>query len=1137
MNGRRWLFVLGLVLISVLSAGTRELARATSFSQPVGNALAAAVVTPTADRWFPGSGWRAMWLAPGTELGNLYAVSAPDVHTLIAVGASGLVYRSADGGHAWGLQQVGARIDLHDVHFFDVNRGLTIGVGGTIYQTDNGGRLWHLLNSGTTEDLNALTFVDGHHGWIVGQGGTILVTKDGGTTWTSQSASTDSELRAVSFADGQNGWIVGANGTVLHTADGGQTWTLQNAGTIDELRDVLAISPTEAWLIGRGGVVRHTTDGGVSWAPYNVGAHVLLSALTTAPDGSIWIGSATGTLYHITDPTHPPTTSNIGPTQFVNDMVFLDNATFVAVGSNWLNLSGYPWGGMFIARSQDGGHTWGLVMKSICQLMDIAEPRAGVLWAVGQSCENRRLDDGHILLGSEDGGKTWFMRRLPQARRQFTVISFADAKRGVISGHGTEWNTVLNTTPTAPAFLTSDGGQTWTYKNLIDLYSDWSSIYGPVPGNNIYAGAYLSDGRIWLGGHYAILHTSQDDGATWHHLDLNDTGRRITNVEILGVAARPGGKVWLSDKAGRIIYSPDGGTYWYPMTMQRSNGSAPVIEAIQFLDDKHGWAAGYRGVLWKTTRGGTRFQDWQLVPLPAELSQVAWQDVHFFDANVGILVGGECLRAFCNFTTDFNRAVIAVTVDGGYSWSYEFLPDVKVLYAIAATSPEDVYAVGEKGVILRYSGPPTRLNAFKMAVPPTIDGDVRDWPRSGSVSLDAAHADYVDAAAPPSPSDISARVQSFWDDSALYVSVVITDNVVTDGDTFIIGLDSDRSKSLSPGDHAFRVDSQGHVTEGKTPVSGIQVGVKRVPSGWTAELAIPASLLNGNLQAGHELGVSFAFEDVDGPGVRHFFVSDGNDPATPTGDFGTIMLFGDTLVLKRGANPYSRVADAFIQREFPAANFGTSTRLQLGWDRTKRRETRSALFNFDLSFLPPAAQIADATLNARVRFRTVSGLRMDVAAYGLLKPWTEKQVTWNQAVQGQPWDTPGANGRGSDRDAEPTDTRTLNAHPTWMAWNVTDIVQRLLDGTAAGILLRPVGANTSGVYTLVASEEATDLSELPYLQFTYRLLPRPLPTPTPTPSPTATPTPSPTPTATPTPVATETPTPVAYDIYIPTLMK
>jgi hypothetical protein len=94
----------------------------------------------------------------------------------------------------------------------DANHGWAVGASGTILATGDGGATWTQQTSGTTNTLNAVSFVDTSHGWATGLGGTILATNDGGATWTPQSSGTGYNLVGVSFVDANHGWAVGGPG-------------------------------------------------------------------------------------------------------------------------------------------------------------------------------------------------------------------------------------------------------------------------------------------------------------------------------------------------------------------------------------------------------------------------------------------------------------------------------------------------------------------------------------------------------------------------------------------------------------------------------------------------------------------------------------------------------------------------------------------------------------------------------------------------------------------------------------------------------------------------------------------------------------------------------------------------------------
>jgi len=73
------------------------------------------------------------------------------------------------------------------VHFADVRIGWAVGNTGTILSTHDGGSTWVVQNGGTNRGLNSVHFVDAHTGWVVGRG-TILATQDGEAHWEVQIA-------------------------------------------------------------------------------------------------------------------------------------------------------------------------------------------------------------------------------------------------------------------------------------------------------------------------------------------------------------------------------------------------------------------------------------------------------------------------------------------------------------------------------------------------------------------------------------------------------------------------------------------------------------------------------------------------------------------------------------------------------------------------------------------------------------------------------------------------------------------------------------------------------------------------------------------------------------------------------------
>src|SRR5215470_11506826 len=87
---------------------------------------------------------------------------------------------------------------------------VAVGDSGSILRTTDGGETWTFQPSGTDRNLVGVSFVDQDTGFAVGTAGTVLRTTDGGITWTSRPyAYWLNHTFAVSFVDADNGWLVG----------------------------------------------------------------------------------------------------------------------------------------------------------------------------------------------------------------------------------------------------------------------------------------------------------------------------------------------------------------------------------------------------------------------------------------------------------------------------------------------------------------------------------------------------------------------------------------------------------------------------------------------------------------------------------------------------------------------------------------------------------------------------------------------------------------------------------------------------------------------------------------------------------------------------------------------------------------
>ncbi len=185
---------------------------------------------------------------------DLFAVSAPTPQHVVAAGYWGAAYVSDDAGKTWNKGETGTRQLLYDVSMADATRGWAVGQSGTILRTVDGGLTWtRQANNKVEEDthLFAVQALDANTAWAVGEWGGRLFTDDGGTSWQDRSLTIDQlhpqfvwlsppeqdKVRKgekvyedVGLTDvyclpgGKDCWIIGEFGYIFHSENGGQTW-------------------------------------------------------------------------------------------------------------------------------------------------------------------------------------------------------------------------------------------------------------------------------------------------------------------------------------------------------------------------------------------------------------------------------------------------------------------------------------------------------------------------------------------------------------------------------------------------------------------------------------------------------------------------------------------------------------------------------------------------------------------------------------------------------------------------------------------------------------------------------------------------------------------------------------------------
>jgi photosystem II stability/assembly factor-like uncharacterized protein len=176
--------------------------------------------------------------------------------------SGGLIRKSTISGDGWPFDTVIGPSSLESVFFPSAKTGYAVGDSGTVIKTVDGGVHFVVLPSGYRMNLYSVYFTDTVTGYAVGDSGTILKTVDGGTNWVKQVSGTSSRLKSVFFADANIGYAAGWNGTILATTNGGTDWTSEFSGTSYCLNSVFFTDVLTGYIAGDSGIILKTTNGG-----------------------------------------------------------------------------------------------------------------------------------------------------------------------------------------------------------------------------------------------------------------------------------------------------------------------------------------------------------------------------------------------------------------------------------------------------------------------------------------------------------------------------------------------------------------------------------------------------------------------------------------------------------------------------------------------------------------------------------------------------------------------------------------------------------------------------------------------------------------------------------------------------------
>lgn len=274
---------------------------------------------------------------------------------------------------------------------------------------------------------------------------------------------------------------------------------------------------------------------------------------------------------HATDPTpfgHWVQVRAPQSSPFCHAISFADQFNGIVVGDSGL-----------VIRTTDGGDTWTRVNSGTTQdLLCLSYESPDIAWAGGA---------GATLGKTTNGGATWTWSTLgTDTTDAFLSMSFHLSQSGWIGDNR------------GRLYHTTDGGSIWTPQPT--GITQAISALQASSNNDCYA---ISLARSF--------HQTADAGLTWSNISLDSVvsggGRTLIFTDISVIAPD---RVCITTNAAAgsttftsvpVIVSSDAKQHWQMV----ETSETLALEAVQFIDDRLGWAVGIGGIIHSTDGGST----------------------------------------------------------------------------------------------------------------------------------------------------------------------------------------------------------------------------------------------------------------------------------------------------------------------------------------------------------------------------------------------------------------------------------------------------------------------------------------------------------------------------------------------------
>ncbi len=595
----------------------------------------------------------------------------------------------------WRTLNTGTSKNLNDTYFITSNLGYAVGDSGAIIKTTDGGVNWIIQNSNVIAKLSSVFFTDTENGYIVGDSAILLATTNGGLNWEKQGLGLPANIsfNSIYFTNDSSGYItsnrfeaISNSSIILRTTNKWLTWVVDTLG-IGATSSIFFSSKDTGYLVGN--CIRKTTNGGVDWQSESfndvnlkgVTSNIYNNTVIAVGDsGKIVYGTPSSDIYNIIN---PGTSENLNYITYDSYYHY-----YFVVGNN---------GSIFSNSDLDPITDWTSVNSGVSYNLN------SVSTFDQSDYSNVIVGDSGTILKSTNLGSSWFKINSGVANNLYSFAgNHGPGERGYIVGEGGIILSLLNSTVNkVQPGLTSKNLNYICYNGtyftelayyivgekgtIIKAQNNFNTITIQSVDSTIdlyYIHFYNANATPTTSGfacgfdharnESVILYTT-NGGATWNK---NYTG--IT-TKIKGGADQ---SQHIAGEGGTILFAPQENyptsynfKYW---THYNSLPNEQSFGAVFFTNNNTGFAANRYSNLFKTIDGGN---NWSLIPLNNITS------IFFTDSITGYVAG--------------SNGNIRKTTNSGVNWVSQISSTNHDLNKVYFPNENVGYAVGKNGTMIK----------------------------------------------------------------------------------------------------------------------------------------------------------------------------------------------------------------------------------------------------------------------------------------------------------------------------------------------------------------------------------------------------------------------------------------------------